>query len=120
MNETIIITKSWTKNEPNVKKPKLVPGRHDKLDANGKPNPNYRMRPGDSPEAPSNVKELFDKAVPDQNGKNWWARDNDGNYHRFSGTEQEVHWNGSTNTGKGIEIDKIPDYVKDRLNPKQR
>ena len=65
----------------------------------------------------SNSKDLFSNSVPDQQGKNWWAKDADGNYHRFSGTESEVHWNGSTNTGKGIPVDKVPAYVKERLNP---
>jgi RHS repeat-associated protein len=100
----------------NVKKPKLGPGRHDKV-WDGKDNKLYNRTNGGT-DAPSNSKELFAKAVPDEGGKNWFAKDASGNYHRFSSTTTNdgeiltVHWNGSTESDRSIPVSK---YVKERL-----
>jgi hypothetical protein len=74
-------------------------------------------RPGDT-DAPNNTKELFKNSVPDENGKNWYAKDKDGSYHRFAptgGNSNEAHWNGTTASDRSIVV---PTYVKERLKNK--
>jgi hypothetical protein len=80
-----------------------------KLISNPKHHPNSA-----SPE-PTNVQELYDESIVDNNGVRW-AKDAEGNLHRFSKPSNgETHWNGSTVGDKPIRTQDIPNYIKKAL-----
>ncbi|NTJ65340.1 hypothetical protein G6M50_30155 [Agrobacterium rhizogenes] len=80
-----------------------------KLVSNPKHHPNSA-----SPE-PTNVQELYDESIVDNNGVRW-AKDSEGNLHRFSKPSNgETHWNGSTAGDKPIRTQDIPNCIKKAL-----
>ena len=90
-------------------------------------NPKHvNLRSGASSHLPDNAEALYRHAIPSvaQNGRvTWWARDKDGTYHRFQGSNGETHWNGSSKpvvsnsmTSEGISPREIPQFVKDRFD----
>jgi hypothetical protein len=79
-----------------------------KLESNPKHHPN-----SDSPE-PGNVKELYDKSVPDKNGVRW-TKDENGEMNRFSKPSNDnTHWNGTTDPKNPdpIQPQNIPNQIK--------
>lgn len=82
------------------------------IDVSDTPRPRYTVNDGrHGPQAdgnpaasqlPANARDLFEQSVPypDGGGRlSWWAVEKRGSrcvYHRFQGTNGEVHWNGST------------------------
>lgn len=102
------------------------------LQANGAAKPKYEINPEHLPPVkagktplPPDAEELFKKAIPDPDsgGKTWWARDAEGNYHRFQGGPPRgdgsviAHWNGSnapTKIGTPLKDGDIPTYIKKR------
>jgi hypothetical protein len=64
-----------------------------------------------SPE-PENAQELYENSVADKNGVRW-AKDADGNIHRFSKPSNgETHWNGSTAGSDPIQSQNIPVEIR--------
>uniref|UniRef100_UPI002029833C RHS repeat-associated core domain-containing protein n=1 Tax=Caballeronia sp. GAWG2-1 TaxID=2921744 RepID=UPI002029833C len=62
---------------------------------------------------PCKAKQLYKYAIPDSEGKHWYALDANGVIHRFGNSNNgKVHWNGDTSQGRGIEI---PPEVKKRF-----
>jgi len=49
---------------------------------------------GNASQEPKNAKEMFDKSVKDEQGRRWY-KDKDGVLHRFEGSNNKYHWNGS-------------------------
>ncbi len=83
-----------------------------KLTSNPKHHPNSK-----SPE-PKNVKELYEKSIPDKTNVRW-AKDLDGTVHRFSRPSNgETHWNGSTTGTDPIKNQNIPQEIKNALGIK--
>jgi RHS repeat-associated protein len=70
---------------------------------------------------PKNAEELWQKSVPDTNGRRW-AKDADGNVHRFSKESNgESHWNGSTSTPVDpINVRDIPNEILKALKVKPK
>lgn len=69
-------------------------------------------------EEPQNVLDLYKNAIPDfnSNGKTWWAKDSDGNIHRFQANHNgEIHWNGKANDGNGLSTRDVPNEVLSRF-----
>ncbi|WP_175816324.1 RHS repeat domain-containing protein [Burkholderia diffusa] len=63
---------------------------------------------------PCNAKDLYKQAIPDAEGKHWYALDDNGVVHRFGNSNDgKVHWNGDTSQGRGIEL---PPEVKRRID----
>ncbi|MCY7361823.1 MAG: hypothetical protein LH629_07130, partial [Ignavibacteria bacterium] len=84
------------------------PGHHD-------PNSqNFRGGGSMTEIIPDNAEELYQKAIPDETGKNWYNINNDGVIHRFSRDHNgTVHWNGSEQGARGLH--SIPNNVRKRL-----
>jgi|GEM_PF-3265749 len=81
-------------------KPKYTnPGHHDQ-----------NRRPGKSM-LPSDAEEVYKKAIPTKDGKTWWGINSKGEYYRYQGNNQEVHWNGSFKANDS----QIPNYIKKRF-----
>ncbi len=65
---------------------------------------------------PKNAESLFKGSVVDKNGVRW-AKDTDGNLHRFSKPRNgETHWNGSTGGPNPIQEQNIPNEIKKLLD----
>lgn len=80
-----------------------------KLNSNPKHHPNST-----SPE-PKNSAELYSKSIPDKSGVRW-AKDVEGNLHRFSKPSNgETHWNGSITGSSPIRSHNIPSEIKREL-----
>ncbi|RBL92459.1 RHS repeat-associated core domain-containing protein [Chitinophaga flava] len=63
---------------------------------------------------PKNAEEIYKKAIPDSEGKHWYAKDEAGEIHRFGNSNDgKAHWNGSSGQGRGIEV---PKDVKKRFS----
>jgi len=70
--------------------------------------PNYRGGgKGKTSTIPDNAEDIYKKSIPDSQGKHWYAKDANGNVHIFrNGNDGTVHWAGSSNQGRGVEIPK--------------
>ena len=63
---------------------------------------------------PCDAEELYKHAIPDSEGKHWYALDERGVVHRFGNSNNgRAHWNGDTSQGRGIEP---PPEVKKRID----
>ncbi len=88
-------------------------GAPDPDDEDSKPTriTNPKHHPNSQSPEPKNVDELFNNSVPDKNGVRW-AKDAEGNIHRFSKPSNgETHWNGSTTGIDPMKPQNIP-YIK--------
>lgn len=62
---------------------------------------------------PGNAEELYKHAIPDAQGKHWYAMDENGVIHRYGNSNNgKVHWNGDTSQNRGIPV---PQEVKQRF-----
>ncbi|MBB3743091.1 hypothetical protein FHX10_002584 [Rhizobium sp. BK591] len=96
-------------NGKNEKSNKPKEDERANLTSNPKHHPNSK-----SPE-PNNVQELYKNSVADKTGVRW-AKDADGNIHRFSRPSNgETHWNGSTAGPDPIRNQNIPKEIKNEL-----
>ncbi|WCM87178.1 RHS repeat domain-containing protein [Acidovorax sp. NCPPB 3576] len=60
------------------------------------------------------AEKLYKKAVPDKDGKHWFAIDEKGIIHQFrNGNDGTVHWAGDESQGRGLQ--GIPNDVEKRL-----
>ncbi|WP_232533577.1 RHS repeat-associated core domain-containing protein [Salmonella enterica] len=56
---------------------------------------------------PSNAEELYKHAIPDAEGKHWYAMDKDGVIHRYGNSNDgKAHWNGDTSQNRGVPVPK--------------
>lgn len=56
---------------------------------------------------PKNAEDIYKNAIPDAEGKHWYARSENGEIHRFGNSNNgKAHWNGSSNQGRGVVIPK--------------
>lgn len=63
---------------------------------------------------PCDAANLFSRAIPDKEGKNWYALDEKGVVHRFGNSNDgKVHWNGDSSQGRGIVV---PAEVQKRID----
>jgi RHS repeat-associated protein len=84
------------------------PGHHDPLSGN------FRGGGAKTSILPSNAEELYKHAIPDREGKHWYAMDENGVIHRYGNSNNgKVHWNGSTSQNRGIVL---PKEVQSRFN----
>ena len=87
-------------------KPKYEnPGHHDPSSGN------FRGGGSKTSVLPKDAESLYKKAIPDAEGKHWYAMDESGVTHRFGNSNDgNVHWNGDTSQNRGIpvppEVDK--------------
>jgi len=73
------------------------------------PNPKHHVN-SRSPE-PSNVRNLWNQSIEDENGVRW-AIDDDGVIHRFSKPRNDLsHWNGCTRGPNPISRNNIPNDI---------
>lgn len=74
-----------------------------------KSNPKHHQNArGNASKEPQNAKEMFEKSVQDPKKPNTrWYRDKNGVLHRFQGSNNEYHWNGSFET----KPEKLPGYI---------
>lgn len=66
---------------------------------------------------PSDAEPLYRQAIPeDFQATTWWARDAQGDYHRYQQHSTfTVHWNGSTAGPRAMRVADIPKKVRDAL-----
>ena len=81
------------------------PGHHDPSSGN------FRGGGSKTSVLPKDAESLYKKAIPDAEGKHWYAMDENGVTHRFGNSNDgNVHWNGDTSQNRGIpvppEVDK--------------
>ncbi|RZK35021.1 MAG: RHS repeat-associated core domain-containing protein [Hymenobacter sp.] len=77
-------------------------------------NPNFRGGGDKTSIKPKNSSEIYRSAIPDAQGKHWYAKDADGVIHRYGNSNDgTVHWNGASNQNRGVEV---PKEVKSRFN----
>lgn len=91
------------------KPPYTNPGHHDPS------SPNFRGRGSTTTPLPKDAAKVYEKAVPDKDGRNWYGRGADGDVYRYApngGNDPGVHWNGRENSPRGLEV---PPEVRDRL-----
>jgi len=63
---------------------------------------------------PKNADQIYRNAIPDAEGRHWYAMDEAGEIHRFGNSNDgKVHWNGSSKQGRGVSI---PKEVQNRFN----
>jgi len=96
----------------NGRKPSYTnPGHHDPT------SPNFRGGgAGKTSTLPRNAEELYAHAIPEPDGQTWWARDQNGVYHRYQGGRgQPVHWNGSSASPRT----RPPQYIINRFEKQQ-
>jgi len=97
-----VVPAQSTPADPNQQKPKFEPNKN-KLHKNAK---------GRASVEPANSEDLYKNAIKSDNGT-WWAKDSDGELHRFSADSNGVtHWNGSTAGEYGIQSQNIPGDIK--------
>ncbi|WP_339533375.1 RHS repeat-associated core domain-containing protein, partial [Pseudomonas mucidolens] len=99
-------------NKPGVyhgPKPKYQnPGHHDPSSGN------FRGGGSKTSVLPNNAEQLYKRAIPDADGKHWYAMDDNGVVHRFGNSNDgNVHWNGDSSQGRGVPL---PPEVKKRLS----
>lgn len=88
------------------------PGHHDVTSGN------FRGGGSKTSILPKNAEELYQKAIPDAQGKHWYAMDDNGVIHRFGNSNNgKVHWNGDTSQERGIAV---PPEVKKRFDTMQK
>ena len=83
---------------------------NDKNDENEdyyKSNPKHNQNAkGKASIEPKNAEEMFNKSVKDSNGTRWY-KDKNGILHRFQGSNNEYHWNGSFEGSP----EKLPGFI---------
>ncbi|MBB3638290.1 RHS repeat-associated core domain-containing protein, partial [Variovorax atrisoli] len=63
---------------------------------------------------PCNASQLFKGAIPDKEGKHWYALDDNGVVHRFGNSNDgKAHWNGDSSQGRGVVV---PPEVQKRID----
>lgn len=94
----------------NGPKPKYENPGHHELG-----NPNFRGGGNNRTSIiPKNAEDIYKYAIPDKDGKHWYAMDESGEIHRFGNSNNgNVHWNGSSRQGRGIVV---PKEVQSRFN----
>lgn len=118
------------------KSPRFERAMAEVIDLSDTPRPRYTVndrRHGDNADGnpaasrlPPNAMELYRQSVPYRDGSgriNWWSVEKRGNrcvYHRFQGTNNEVHWNGSTESthagGLTTKMSDVPESIKSVLS----
>jgi hypothetical protein len=86
------------------------PGHHDPS------SPNFRGRGDTTTPLPKDAAQVYENAIPDQDGKNWYGQNADGEFYRYQpngGNDSGVHWNGREQSPRGLEV---PSYVRRRFN----
>ncbi|WP_369611764.1 RHS repeat-associated core domain-containing protein [Snodgrassella alvi] len=83
-------------------KPKYEnPGHHDPSSGN------FRGGGTKTSVLPSDAEKLYEHAIPDKEGKHWYAIDKDEVIHRYGNSNNgRVHWNGDTSQNRGILVPK--------------
>jgi hypothetical protein len=64
---------------------------------------------------PSDAAQVYENAIPDLDGRNWYGRNADGEIYRYQpngGNDPGVHWNGRENSPRGLEV---PPYIRRRF-----
>ena len=63
---------------------------------------------------PKNAESIYKNAIPDADGRHWYSKSANGEIHRFGNDNHgKVHWNGSSEQGRGIVV---PKEVQKRFN----
>ncbi|WP_314915203.1 RHS repeat-associated core domain-containing protein [Pseudomonas helleri] len=84
------------------------PGHHDLSSGN------FRGGGSKTSIIPQNVEQLYKRAIPDVDGRHWYAMDEDGVIHRFGNSNDgNVHWNGDSSQGRGVPL---PPEIEKRFN----
>ena len=93
----------------------LPPDPDDEENLEYESNPKHHQNArGNISNEPPNAKEMFQKSVKDpKNSNTRWYRDKNGDFHRFQGSNNKYHWNGSTNTG--IRLENVPIELRRNL-----
>jgi len=81
------------------------PGHHDPS------SPKFRGGGSMTSKLPSDAEEVYKHAIPTKDGETWWGRNSEGEYYRYQGENNVVHWNGSFKANDP----KIPTYIKRRF-----
>ncbi|MBD9416274.1 RHS repeat-associated core domain-containing protein, partial [Pseudomonas sp. PDM16] len=80
-------------------------GHHDPA------SPNFRGGGSKTSILPCHHRQLAAKAIPDNEGKHWYAVDDRGIFHRFGNSNNgKMHWNGDSAQERGLVIP--PDVMK--------
>ncbi len=100
--------KPWKQGAYHGPKPKYENyGHHDPS------SPLFRGGGSKTTPLPGDSEEVYGKAIPESNGKNWWGKNSTGEYYRYSSSNNgKAHWNGRQNSSRGL---KIPHYIRDRF-----
>jgi hypothetical protein len=86
------------------------PGHHDPT------SPNFRGGGDLTTTLPPDAEAVYQNAIPDANGRNWYGQNADGEIYRYApngGNENGVHWNGRENSPRGLVV---PPEVRARYN----
>ncbi|BAY07540.1 eCIS core domain-containing protein [Calothrix sp. NIES-2098] len=85
------------------------PGHHDPS------SPNFRGGGSMTTPLPEDAASVYKTAIPDEQGKNWYGQNADGEIYRYQpngGNDPGVHWNGRENSPRGLEV---PSYIRKRF-----
>jgi hypothetical protein len=77
------------------------PGHHDPK------SPNFRGGGGMTTILPDDAAAVYQKAIPDAEGRNWYGRNASGEIYRYApngGSSKGVHWNGRENSPRGLVV----------------
>lgn len=102
--------KNFKKDSPyHGKKPEYEnPGHHDPSSGS------FRGGGSKTSPLPEDAEKVYEKAIPaDESGDTWFGKNEKGDIYRYQSNGQgKVHFNGSTNSERGL---KVPAYVQKRL-----
>jgi len=77
------------------------PGHHDPS------SPNFRGGGSMTTTLPPDAEAVYQNAIPDAEGRNWYGRNADGEVYRYApngGNDPGVHWNGRENSPRGLVV----------------
>jgi hypothetical protein len=77
------------------------PGHHDPT------SPNFRGGGSMTTPLPPDAEAVYQNAIPDAEGKNWYGRNADGEIYRYQpngGNDPGVHWNGREKSPRGLVV----------------
>lgn len=82
------------------------PGHHDPSSGN------FRGGGSRTSRLPEDAEKVFERAIPEPDGRTWWGRNAQGEYYRYQGQNGKVHWNGRENSERGLAV---PEYIRKRF-----
>lgn len=99
-----------------IEKPPYVnPGSHQKGLPRTEASTGFRGGGDMTTPLPPDAEEVYRRAMPEvgAKGRTWWGQSANGDWYRFSGNGQDVHWNGASGTTGGKRAFRLGDVDGD-------